>query len=113
MCDAAGKDDKIEATPLCLLFGQGHQHFLARLATIPRTDAAPPRGRGKNTVTLSAAETLHEALFEPWLARTQRQPSAGTRPKMCAMLCGPMIHLVKNPPRSTAPIDWQHSVCRS
>lgn len=65
MCDAAGKDDKIEATPFCLLFGQGHQHFLDRLATVPRTDAPPPRGRGKNTTTLSAAETLHEALFVP------------------------------------------------
>ena len=59
-------DDKIEATPLCLLFGQGHQHFLDRLATVPRTDLPPPRGRGKKAVTLSAAEILHEALFEPW-----------------------------------------------
>jgi hypothetical protein len=66
MCDAAGKDDKIEATPLCLLFGQGHQHFLDRLATVPRTAAPPPRGRGKKAVALSAAETLHDTLFEPW-----------------------------------------------
>jgi len=76
MCDAAGKDDKIEATPLCLLFGQGHQHFLDRLATIPRTDAPPPRGRGKNAVTLSAAETLHEALFKPW---TRQDPTPAFR----------------------------------
>jgi hypothetical protein len=76
MCDAAGKDDKIEATPLCLLFGQGHQHFLDRLATIPRTDAPPPRGRGKNAVTLSAAETLHEVLFEPW---TRQDPTPAFR----------------------------------
>ena len=66
MCDASAKDNKIEATPLCLLFGQGHQHFLDRLATVPRTEAPPPRGRGKKAVTLTAAETLHEALFEPW-----------------------------------------------
>jgi hypothetical protein len=66
MCDAAAKDDKIEATPLCLLFGQGHQHFLDRLAIVPRTDAPPRRGRGKNAVMLSAAETLYEALFESW-----------------------------------------------
>ena len=75
LCDAAGKDDKIEATPLCLLFGQGHQHFLDRLATIPRTDAPPPRGRGKNAVTLSAAETLHETLFEPLDFRQDPTPA--------------------------------------
>jgi hypothetical protein len=66
MCDAAANADKIEATPLCLLFGQGHQHFLDRLAVVPHTVAPPPRGRGKRTVSLSAAEVLHEALFEPW-----------------------------------------------
>ena len=47
MSDAAAKDGKIEATPLCLLFGQGHQHFLDRLAAVPNTEAPPPRGRGK------------------------------------------------------------------
>jgi hypothetical protein len=67
MCDAAEKDGKTEATPLCLLFGQGHQHFLDRLASIPRIQAPPPRGRGKKAVTLTAAETLHEALFQPWI----------------------------------------------
>jgi hypothetical protein len=76
ICDAAGKDDKIEATPLCLLFGQGHQHFLDRLATVPRTNAPPPRGRGKSAVTLSAAETLHEALFQPW---THQDPTPAFR----------------------------------
>ncbi len=66
MSDAAAKDDKIEATPLCLLFGQGHQHFLDRLAETPRLEAPPPRGRGKAAKTLTAAETLREALFEAW-----------------------------------------------
>lgn len=67
MCDQAEKDDRIEATPLCLLFGQGHQHFLDRLATIPQLEAPPPRGRGKTAIALSAAETLQEALFQPWV----------------------------------------------
>lgn len=67
MCDAAEKDGKIEATPFCLLFGQGHQHFLDRLAQVPQIEAPPPRGRGRKVVTLSAAEALHEALFEPWM----------------------------------------------
>jgi hypothetical protein len=76
MCDAAAKEGKIEATPLCLLFGQGHQHFLDRLATVPRTEAPPPRGRGKKAVNLAAAETLHEALFESW---TRQDPTPGFR----------------------------------
>jgi hypothetical protein len=76
MCDASEKDDKIEATPLCLLFGQGHQHFLDRLAVVPRTEAPPPRGRSKKAVTLTAAETLHEALFKPW---TRHDPTPAFR----------------------------------
>jgi hypothetical protein len=72
MSDAAVKDAKdpaaapVDPTPLCLLFGQGHQHFLDRLASVPGTAAPPPRGRGKAAVTLSAAECLGEALFKPW-----------------------------------------------
>ena len=58
--------DQVEATPLCLLFGQGHQHFLDRLAAVPRLPAPPPRGRGKKAVQLSAAQCLAEALFAPW-----------------------------------------------
>lgn len=71
MSDGAVKDPKdptspVDPTPLCLLFGQGHQHFLDRLASVPRTAAPPPRGRGKAAVTLSAANCLGEALFKPW-----------------------------------------------
>jgi hypothetical protein len=69
MSDVAERDEKIEATPLCLLFGQGHQHFLDRLADVPRIEAPPPRGRGKKALTPTAAETLHEALFQPWARR--------------------------------------------
>jgi hypothetical protein len=69
MNDAAIKDDKkelVDPTPLCLLFGQGHQHFLERLASVPREPAPPPRGKGKNAVSVSEAECLGEALFQPW-----------------------------------------------
>jgi hypothetical protein len=76
MCDAAEKDGEIEATPLCLLFGQGHQHFLDRLAAVPRTEAPPPRGRGRSQVRLTAAETLREALFAPW---TRQDPTFAFR----------------------------------
>jgi hypothetical protein len=69
MTDAAIKDEKtgiIDATPLCSLLGQGHQHFLDRLAHVPRQAAPPPRGKGKKAVCLSASDCLAEALFQPW-----------------------------------------------
>ena len=61
-----GKEKVVDPTPLCLLFGQGHQHFLERLADVPRTVAPPPRGRGKRAIPLSAIDCLREALLEPW-----------------------------------------------
>jgi hypothetical protein len=69
MSDAAIKDDKkepVDPTPLCLLFGQGHQHFLDRIASVPQQIAPPPRGKGAKAVGLSASECLAEALFQPW-----------------------------------------------
>ncbi|HUZ11874.1 MAG TPA: hypothetical protein VMU93_03355 [Caulobacteraceae bacterium] len=71
--DAAVKEDKdqVEATPFCLLFGQGHQHFLDRFAQVPKTVAPPPRGRGRNAVVLDATECLEEALFTPWQRRDE------------------------------------------
>jgi len=76
LSDLAARDGRIEPTPLCLLFGQGHQHFLDRLATVPRTEAPPPRGRGKRAVTLTPAEAMQEALFEAW---TRDDPTPGFR----------------------------------
>lgn len=66
LSDAAHKDGKVEATPLCLLFGQGHQHFLERLALVPRTEGPPPRGRARKAVIVTASDAICEALFEPW-----------------------------------------------
>lgn len=73
LSDAAVKEAKgatveplIDPTPLCLLFGQGHQHFLDRLASVPAQPAPPPRGRGRSVVTLTAEDCLAEALFSPW-----------------------------------------------
>ncbi len=67
MSDTAARDERIEATPLCLLFGQGHQHFLERLAALPGMASPPPRGRGRRAITLSPAQTIAEAVFEPWV----------------------------------------------
>ena len=53
------------------MFGQGHQHFLSRLAEVPGAETPPPGGRGKARVTLSPEDCLAEALFAPW-----RRPDA-------------------------------------
>ena len=57
---------RVEPTPLCLMFGQGHQHFLSRLASVPREAMPPKRGSGRNKSEISETECLHEALFTPW-----------------------------------------------
>jgi hypothetical protein len=69
MSDGAFKIDKTETiipTPLCLMFGQGHQFFLDRLANVPKQAAPPPRREGRKRVTISPTDALLEALFEPW-----------------------------------------------
>ncbi|HYD49843.1 MAG TPA: hypothetical protein VEB21_15910 [Terriglobales bacterium] len=67
MSDAAIKEEKkdpvIDPTPLCLLFGQGHQHFLDRLFSVPRQ---PYLNRRKASADGAAARCLDEALFAPW-----------------------------------------------
>ena len=76
MSDAIKKDnkDEIDPTPLCLLFGQGHQHFLERLANVPQKPAPEPHGKGKQAVSISESECLSEALFQPW-HRNDKTPS--------------------------------------
>ena len=69
MTDAALKERNskghptVDPTPLCLLFGQGHQHFLERLASVPV-------GSSPDSLTSS----LEEALFAPW-GRQDSTPS--------------------------------------
>lgn len=67
--DAAVRDknkvQEAEPTPLCLLFGQGHMHFMSRLASVPQESAPPGRGSGKK-ITIRETDCLREALFMPW-----------------------------------------------
>ena len=53
----SGRDVKAEYTPLCMMFGSGHQHFLARLST------ATNIGKGDHD---GAASQVREALFSKW-----------------------------------------------
>lgn len=65
---AVVRDGKeLERTPLCLMVGQGHQHFLARLALVPKKKTPPDRGRGRARVSVSEDASLSEALFDPWV----------------------------------------------
>ncbi len=68
LSDAAVSKDgkKAEPTPLCLMFGQGHQHFLERLASVPRQRTPPDRGKGHGKTMVSETDCLHEALFASW-----------------------------------------------
>lgn len=67
MSDAVLNDKgQVSPTPLCLLFGQGHQHFLDRLAGVPALRQPPARGTGRNKTPVSVTDCLSEALFETW-----------------------------------------------
>lgn len=57
------KRDKVEPTPMCFMFGQGHQHFLSRLSSVPRRAAPPDRKK----VAISELDCLRETLFAPWI----------------------------------------------
>lgn len=49
-----GDGEKVEPTPLCAMFGQGHQHFLQRLTSVAKQKSSQD------------VEKLSDALFEPW-----------------------------------------------
>jgi hypothetical protein len=65
--DGALKEDgRVVAAPLCAMFGQGHQHFLTRLAEVPRGALPKALAKRKPPPDLNAAEKLTAALFAPW-----------------------------------------------
>ena len=68
--DAAVRDknkaEEAEPTPLCALFGQGHMHFMSRLASVPQQSVLPARGTGRKKTVIREADCLREALFETW-----------------------------------------------
>lgn len=77
MSDGSTRDDgTIWPTPLCFLFGQGHQHFLSRLADIPAARLPAKLTKTRRPPDLTAPRYITEALFAPW---TRSDPTDGLR----------------------------------
>lgn len=67
MSDGAVRNDgRIWPTPLCFLFGQGHQHFLERLADVPTGKLPKALAKTRRPPDLNAARYLASTLFSPW-----------------------------------------------
>jgi hypothetical protein len=65
--DGALKEDgRVVASPLCAMFGQGHQHFLTRLAEVPKGVLPKGLAKKRNPPDLNAPDKIAEALFAPW-----------------------------------------------
>lgn len=77
MSDGAAREDgSIWPTPLCFLFGQGHQHFLSRLVDIPSGRLPAKLVKTRRPPDLRAPDYIARTLFEPW---TRSDPTDGLR----------------------------------
>lgn len=63
---AVRTDGRVEPTPLCAMFGQGHQSFLERLKTVSAGVLPRALKDKKNTPDLNSPEFISRALFSPW-----------------------------------------------
>lgn len=54
------------AGPLVMMFGQGHQHFLERIRTVPRGDLPNKLKKLKQPPDLAHPACIERALFHPW-----------------------------------------------
>lgn len=70
------KEDKVWPSPLCFLFGQGHQHFLDRLADVPSGRLPKKLEKLKSPPDLRAPSFITCALFAPW---RREDPTDGLR----------------------------------
>jgi hypothetical protein len=67
MSDGATREDgSIWPTPLCFQFGQGHQHFLSRLADIPIGRLPAKLTRIRHPPALNSPDHIAAALFTSW-----------------------------------------------
>lgn len=62
------KGGGVRASPLVMMFGQGHQNFLERLVAVPRGE---PNKRTKEPASLRDPVKIKEALFAPWARRDE------------------------------------------
>ncbi len=63
---AVNRKGRISPSPLCIMFGQGHQHFLTRLAEVPRGVLPKALAGRRPEPDLNAPDKLVAALFVPW-----------------------------------------------
>lgn len=77
-CDAAVKDDgaTLWPTPLCLMFGQGHQHFLDRFNDVPAGLLPGKLAKLKSPPDLASPHYVATTLFRPW---RREDPADGFR----------------------------------
>ena len=65
--DIAIRDDgRIDPTPLCAIFGQGHQHFLERLRNVAAGTLPRALRSAKKAPDLNHPERIRRAVFAPW-----------------------------------------------
>jgi hypothetical protein len=60
------KEERIIPTPLCAMFGQGHQHFLSRLGSVARSKMSQTIKGKKSILPLDSPTYIQRALFAPW-----------------------------------------------
>ena len=56
----------IQAAPLVMMFGQGHQNFLERLVAVPRGDLPNRFSKARTQPNMRDPERIAETLFRPW-----------------------------------------------
>jgi hypothetical protein len=57
----------LQAAPLVMMFGQGHQNFLERLLAVPRGDLPNRLRKLKSPPDMRDPGKIAEALFAPWI----------------------------------------------
>jgi hypothetical protein len=67
LSDGAARDDgRIWPTPFCFVLGQGHQHFLERLADVPNGKLPSSQSKLKKPPHLNAPRLIEGTLFSGW-----------------------------------------------
>jgi hypothetical protein len=60
------RDGRLSASPLVMMFGQGHQNFLERLIDVPRGQLPNRLRKHKSPPDMTDPGKVEEALFLPW-----------------------------------------------